>query len=194
MKLFANLKLATQQLSRFEECWAVCGGIAACLYRSTPRYTGDIDFILRDSNDFTALQIAETVTAALGYKPIAGWFTDQSGQLIKNQALVSGREDSAERYIGLDFILPVMPWVIPAIERAQLNKLDYGFAKLPTIVPEDLIVAKLFALQTSPDRKYDLDDIESILAHFKPINFTLIRTQVDQYNLNVPQHIQKLIS
>jgi len=38
---------------------------------------------------------------------------------------VIGREREDSSYVGIDFLLPVLPWISDAIERAQANQLDY---------------------------------------------------------------------
>jgi hypothetical protein len=183
VKLFSHLKSVAKILELHEGYWAVCGGIAACLYRETPRYTGDIDIAICDSPTVAAVSIAEQAVQSIGYKPIAGWVTDQHGRLIEGQALVLGRESGELGYIGIDFLLPKLPWIPDAIKRAQMNKLDFGFSLLPTIVPEDLIIAKLFAIQGSPNRPNDLDDVRSILSNQKGLDMILIAELAQKYNL-----------
>ena len=94
MKLFSNLKRTAQILNRSPGCWAVCGGIAACVYRTTPRFTGDIDIALIDFVGCPAKGIAEDVAREIGYSPIAQWITDNQGEVVKEQALVLGRENN----------------------------------------------------------------------------------------------------
>ena len=80
-----------------------------------------------------------------------------------------------------------------AVKRAQLNKLDYGFAIVASIIPEDLIVAKLFALQGTPNRKFDLDDILSILANLEEINRDLLMQLILEHMLTLPPEVQKAL-
>ena len=58
-------------------------------------------------------------------------------------AIIVGR--AGELDVGVDFILPEMPWFESAITRAQANQLDFGFGEIPCITLEDMIIAKLFA-------------------------------------------------
>jgi len=193
MLLFQNLKLAIELLKPWQGYYAVCGGIAACLYRELSRYTSDIDIAIIDSPKESAREIADFVLQKLGYEPKVGYVTDQHGRLIEKAALIIGRDPNQEKYVGVDILLPVMPWIQEAVQRAQLNKLNYGFAEVATIIPEDLIVAKLYAYQGTPDRKYDLDDILSIYSHTKEINNSLLDELIQKHMLKLPQQLVDLM-
>jgi hypothetical protein len=191
MKIFEKLKLATSILERSGCEWAICGGVAACLYRETPRYTGDIDFCLTDCPARPAIEIAREAAHALGYSPIEGFVTDHHGELVKGPALIVGREDQAGAYLGVDFLLPVLPWILPAVKRAQSNRLDYGFARLPTIVPEDLVVAKIIAFQGSAERLQDLDDIQSIVKQMKMLDIKMIQELCREYDVEISSEVKQ---
>ena len=190
MKLFENLKRIAKILESTSNDWAICGGIAACLYRDKPRFTGDIDIILSDSPETPARKAAEKIVSELGYKPALGFISGTRRKASDGPALVVGRENDAGNYVGIDFLLPVMPWIAASVERAQSNMIDYGFAKLPTITPEDLIIAKLFAIEDSPDRPYDLDDIKSILLQTKELDREYILRKIEEFNLPVPESVK----
>lgn len=190
MKLFSVLKQVVQLLEPHNGSWAICGGVAASVYRDTPRYTGDIDIVLLDRPLLTAQQIAEQIASALGYEPIAGFLTDQKGELIKAQALVVGREQNDTGFLGLDFLLPVLPWVSDAVTRAQSNKFDFGFSLLPTITIEDLCIAKLFAVQGTPDRVIDMDDLIAMTRSAKSFDRAFFENRVTRYGLRVPELIR----
>lgn len=193
MKLLEDLKRARELLSAWPGAWAVCGGVAAAVYRDTPRYTADIDIALIDTSDKTAKAIAAEIAGALGYRPQIGFVTDQHGRLIKEEALVIGREDHASGYVGIDFLLPVLPWIRPAVQRAQANLLDFGFAKLPTVTVEDLFVAKLFALQGTPERHADLDDLTSMARARPAFDEPYFRAQLKAHGLQVPAELERLL-
>ena len=91
MRLFQNLKRTIELLKPWEGYYAVCGGIAACLYRESPRFTGDIDIALINSPDKSAKSIAEYGVKELGYIPKSGFITHQFGGSISKTALVGGR-------------------------------------------------------------------------------------------------------
>jgi hypothetical protein len=193
MKLFHDLRRVTELLLPYRGCWAVCGGVAAAIYRETPRYTADIDIALIDHPDRDAASIAAGVAEVMGYKPKAGFITDQAGKLIPAQALVIARDDGAGGYVGLDFLLPVLPWIASAVRRAQANLLDFGFAELPAITPEDLFVAKLFALQGSPERVTDLDDLISMAKAVSPFDLNYFEKRAAEFQLTVPAPVAKLL-
>lgn len=192
MKLFASLKLVVQILKDCPLDWAICGGIAACLYRETPRFTGDIDIALGPSEKSEPLDVAEKAIRGLGYEPIRGYVRDQNGKLLEGPGLVVGRENKETGYLGVDFLLPRMPWVADAVLRAQDNTLDYGFAALPTLVPEDLIVAKLYALSGNPQRAQDLDDVLSIMKHLPEIDREFVGAQVERLGITLPTDVKIL--
>jgi hypothetical protein len=189
MKILKSLSLVSDLLAASGGEWAICGGIAACIYRDTPRYTGDIDIALSTSVLPSPEDKAREVARELGYDPIAGFLTDQFGSLLPGVSLIVGRESKTSGYVGIDFLLPVLPWVEGAVSRAQTNLLDFGFARLPTIRPEDLIVAKLYAFQGTPARTTDLDDVRSILGHFEPLDKNFISKRLDELTISLPREL-----
>ena len=195
VKLLDNLQRTVQALRSESVLWAICGGIAACLYRETPRYTGDIDIALTcdDPEKHNLIDIACRVAESLNYKPLHAYFKTPSGALSQQVGMIAGREDIQGGFVGIDLLLPILPWIDPAVRRAQGNQLDYGFGLAPTIYPEDLIVAKLFALRDAPERIDDLTDILSILKTFKALDCGLIRSEIQNHHLPVPPPIHSLL-
>jgi hypothetical protein len=193
MPLFQHLRSAIDLLKPWQGYYAICGGIAACLYRETPRFTGDIDIALIDPPQHRARDIAQEILLKLGFDPKLGFVADQHGRLIEEVALVAGREEKPGAYAGIDLIMPVLPWISAAVERAQHNLLNYGFAEVATVIPEDLIIAKLFAYQGTPDRKHDLDDMLSILKFRKDLDLRLITELITLYQLRVPREIAEFL-
>lgn len=189
MKLFQDLKRVISHLEKFPGCWGICGGIAAAIYRDTPRFTGDIDFMISHFGEYSAEEIAHGVIQSMGFKPIAGWVTDEKGKVIESQALVIGRVDNNEKYVGIDFLLPVLPWIQEAVERAQLNLLDYGFARIPTITVEDIFISKLFAYQGTPTRHNDLDDVQSILRTSPDLDRQYLLDRLKKYQIVIPDSV-----
>ena len=194
MKIFDFLKRLVTVLESSKNPWAICGGVAASLYRELPRFTDDIDIAIADLPNMPALNAASEVLTKLGYKPKAGFVTDQFGKLIKGQALLIGRDETPGSFTGVDFLLPIIPWVTQSVARAQHNMLDYGFAKVPTITPEDLIIAKLFAFQGTPERRMDLDDIVSVLEGTKVIDKDYLRKECEAAKLNLPEQVRRFLS
>lgn len=193
MRIFQKLKASIELLKPWEGYYAICGGIAACLYRDIPRYTADIDIAIIDTPTKTARAIAEETVQTLGYVPKLGFVTDRYDKLIAQPALIIGREESDGKYLGIDLLLPVLDWIEDAVKRAQLNKLDYGFAEVASVIPEDLIVAKLFALQVNDNRKYDLDDILSIIRNISNLNQSLLTEMLIKYELKLPLEVESAL-
>lgn len=82
---------------------------------------------------------------------------------------------------------------MPAVELAQRNFLDFGFEKLPTITAESLILAKLTALSTSPERFQDIDDIREIVSSL-PIDYDYVLSQVARQAICVEQDLLRLFN
>ena len=189
MKIFQRLKEVTALLNQSPGQWCLCGGVAASVYRDSPRFTGDIDFALKESSTQPSKEFAERVLKKLGYEPLAGYIADQKGKIITQQALVIGREQGEGTFVGIDFILPVMGWVEGAVSRAQENLFDFGFARLPTITPVDLCIAKLFALQGTETRFQDRDDILSILRTNIAIDRVSLKAEAARLEIKIPDDI-----
>lgn len=91
----------------------------------------------------------------------------------------------------IDILLPELPWVPLAVERAQYNKIDLGFSKVPVITPEDLVVAKCYSLKNEPDRFQDLDDLKEIFLGVSPIDYDYVRSNLARLKLSLPEVIRK---
>ena len=193
MKIFDSLKRVVKELEGESINWAIAGGVAACIYRSEPRYTGDIDIILSEASGCDARTIAQNVLTRLGYKPIVGFITAENSPKIGKPSLIAAREDQQGAFVGIDLILPVLPWIEPAIVRAQLNKIDFGFGRLPTITPEDLIIAKLFAIQDNPSRPYDRDDVLSVCRNTSNLDRGYIASQIELFGIRLATDLQDSI-
>ncbi len=181
----------SRELEAWPGCWAICGGIAASLYRTEPRFTGDVDIALIDQQQASARSIAEGVLQTLGCTPSVGFIPQEDGRLSERPALVIGRNEAEDRYTSIDFLLPFNRWVPSAVSRAQHNLLDYGFATLPTISPEDMLIAKSLAVTNSPDRPYDLDDIKSIVENMESLDIAYLRRQFHELQVQIPQALQE---
>lgn len=93
----------------------------------------------------------------------------------------------------VDVLLPEIPWVKGAVERAQANKLDLGFRHVPVITPEDLIIAKCYALRNSPDRFQDLDDIKELFKDVPDLDVDYLRRKLLEFSLQIPEQLNKFI-
>ncbi len=86
----------------------------------------------------------------------------------------------------IDILLPEIPWVSEAVERAHNNLPDLGFAKVPVITPEDLIIAESYAAQNSPDRFQDLDDLKHLFLRVSDLDTDYIRRKLQLLGLPIP--------
>ncbi len=187
MRIFSELKRLVNHLRPWPDCWALCGGVVASVYRDTPRYTGDIDVAIINHGQTPASTIAESVIRELGLEPNMGFVPDPRGGPDQKNALVCGRGTHDERFIGVDFLLPVFPWVEKGVHRAQANLIDYGFAQVPTLTIEDLMLAKLNALQCIEPRPQDSDDIRSMMRSGLPIDYPYITREARALAITVPE-------
>lgn len=186
------LKLACQEFVRRDIRYCLIGGHAASLYRAKERLTTDVDFAILSDSYNEAKQLAEEVIESLGFKPVLGFIAgDGSRQNIGKVCMVTSTPLPGEFSGLVDILLPNMPWVSQAVQRAQLNKLDFGFAEVPVITPEDLIVAKCFALKNSPDRFQDLDDLKNIFLHDNRLDVIYLREGLLRLALSIPDAVKK---
>ncbi|MBX7138042.1 MAG: nucleotidyl transferase AbiEii/AbiGii toxin family protein [Oligoflexia bacterium] len=186
MKILNSLNRVSDLLARYAGSWGICGGVAACIYRDVPRFTGDIDIALTDHSSASAQEIAKRVLSELGYTHTNGFVTDANGRLFPDKALIIGRENNPSAFLGIDFLLPIIPWVPRAVERAQSNCLDYGIKRLPTITIEDLCLAKLSALIAAPQRGVDREDIIAILRTSPMFDRQYFNSRAQELELIVP--------
>jgi hypothetical protein len=89
----------------------------------------------------------------------------------------------------IDILLPDLPWVSKAVKRAQHNRLDLGFAAVPVITPEDLIIAKCYSLRNSPDRFQDLDDIKEIFINIQDLDRDYLESSLQELDLVIPEQV-----
>ena len=100
-------------------------------------------------------------------------------------------EPAAQELTGLvDILLPEVPWVPEAVERAQSNVLNLGFADVPVITPEDLILAKCLSAANEPDRFQDLDDIKQLFKDVKDLDIDYLRRRLHELSLVIPEPVR----
>ncbi|MCB0358101.1 MAG: nucleotidyl transferase AbiEii/AbiGii toxin family protein [Bdellovibrionales bacterium] len=204
------LRLLAEVVSELERrhagCFAVAGGLAASWYRLQPRLTNDVDIVLDVGGVIASRDAAEALIEHFGYRPAAGWISDPEGRLETVAALVIGSPpDSRLGEAGgavspgattsggatIDFLLPAFPWAAPAVERAQQNRIDFGFGRLPTMTPEDVIVAKTFALAIDRSRFRDLDDLQAIFRAENELDLVYLVEQFERLSLALPEALHE---
>ena len=193
MKLETLFKEAVEQLQK-EGCqFAVCGGIAAIIYRPDIRVTGDIDFLI--SAPQRAVQIATRIIEHFGLTPSPLRLSQLTHAPLMNKktspiAVIVGRSETDKAAPGLDFLMPVWPWSKGALERAQDNVISLGETKAPFLTAEDVIIAKLYSAG-SPRRAKDWDDIQSIFSSERTLDIDYLAKEISNQKIFIPKHLEK---
>lgn len=183
------LQLVVEHLRQLPGCYAVAGGLAASFYRRKPRLTNDVDIAFCTGTVEESKTAAKNMLVQAGLKPAMGWIA--SGEAMPEAiALVIGRLQNDEYESTVDLLLPVFPWVRQAIQRAQHNVIDFGFAGLPTVTPEDLILAKAFALSIEKNRFTDLDDIQALLHTDNRLDAGYLAAEFERLQIPFPQELK----
>jgi hypothetical protein len=186
------LKQAVRAFKGLECKYCLIGGHAASLYRTAERFTKDVDFAVAASDIEKSKKCAVDCIKALRLKPILGFIPPASKEPRRNSVCMVSSDASPNTTKGIiDILLPELPWVTNAVARAQSNMIDLGFAAIPVITPEDLVVAKCYALRNSPDRFQDLDDIKEIFAGVSDFNWEYFKEQLKNLKLSVPEQVRK---
>lgn len=187
--LLELLKDTTEALQREAITFAVCGGLAASFYRERPRLTNDVNLAISGQSIEQLKIAAYSLLEGLKLKASFGWIAGSETTLNSPIDLVIGQL-GAETFDGtVDLLLPILPWIDQAVTRGQMNLIDYGFARLPTVTPEDLILAKAFALTINPDRYTDLDDIQSICRSKTELDLLYLATEFERFKLTLPSSL-----
>ena len=166
--------------------YALAGGLVASIYRKEKRFTEDIDFLLYSDR---CEESSRELLKELGYNVRFVKLHELKKAPMMNKKshpplIAVGR--SNEKGLGVDFILPNMPWFSSALERAQSNLLDFGFKKIPCITVEDVIIAKVFA-----GRSKDEDDISSILENRINLDLEYLISELRRLEIKVSREFIK---
>jgi len=174
--------------------FAVAGGLAISIYRAEKRTTEDVDILLFAEGD--SKQQAQTLIKEYKLQPRVVQQADlEGGPLFARKkrsspaAIIVGRDSQDTQAVGIDFILPTMPWFRDALERAQSNAIDFGFGPVPTMTVEDLILAKCYALAHRPDRFKDLDDLQSVFRSKNSLDLVYLTGQMIKLGLQIPRGV-----
>jgi hypothetical protein len=186
------LKKTVAALSELPCRFCLVGGHAASLYRSQERFTKDVDFALVADAKGKSRAIASQAIEKLGMKPVAGFMVLGDTEKSQRALCMVTSEPPASELTGLvDILLPEVPWVLDAVGRAQDNLIDLGFAKVPVITAEDLILAKSYAVRNSPDRFQDLDDLKQLFTDVRDLDTDYLRRRLVELKLTIPEHIKQ---
>ena len=190
------LRDALPLLDGYGASFAVAGGVAASIYRDTPRLTKDIDLALDLGQQEATRKAAVSIVEGLGLRAAAVRRIELAGAPSMNKrrspiAIVVGRKPGERLGLGMDILLPSMPWVRQAVRRGQDNCLDYGFADIPTICPEDVIIAKAAALLDKPGRYSDMDDINAIFQSDCDLDIVYLVESFENLRLALPVTLER---
>lgn len=192
------LKILKQAVKVFEELrckYCLVGGHAASLYRSQARLTRDVDFAIMATPPSASRKLAEQVIVSMGLEPIPGFIPHGSKEKNRKTVCMVMSTPAKHETKGLiDILLPELPWLAQAVERAQYNRIDLGFAAVPVITPEDLILAKCYAVNNSPDRFQDLDDLKEIFENVSDLDIDYLDQNLTALTLSIPEPVRKFAS
>ena len=186
------LKKAVKAFGKINCRYCLVGGHAASLYRSQERFTKDVDFALAGSSAKESLECAEQCIKLIGLSPVVGFIPPTGAEGPRNSiCMVTSQPGRGEIKGMIDILLPELPWVTAAVDRAQHNLIDLGFAHVPVITPEDLVIAKCYALRNAPDRFQDLDDIKEIFTQVQDLDWNYVREGLHSLSLKIPTPLKK---
>lgn len=190
-------KKIVEVLERKKVRYALAGGLIASVYRREERLTKDLDFLIfaepgtqQKAADIIRsfdLEVHLIRKAELEGGPL---FAVKRGR--SEPWILAGRGDKDVSKIGLDFILPAMPWFQSALKRAEQNKIDFGFGKVPSLTVEDVILSKFFSLKNDASRFNDLDDLKSIFLACHPLDLGYLAGEMQKLALSVPPPIGEM--
>lgn len=186
--LEATLKEVVETLRKSDCRFAVAGGVVANIYRKDIRTTLDVDFLFYTEKDVdkSAEDVLKTLGLAVGMvKEHQLNRTPAMNKKSQPNLIAIGRRTEAKNELGVDLLLPSFPWFKSALDRAEKNILDYGFAKVPSVTVEDMILIKL-----SAGRSKDLDDLESIFSAEHKLDLDYIESEMKRLKLKVPKSIK----
>ncbi len=189
------LKEAYHRLSERHVSYALAGGLLASYYRAEIRTTLDVDIALALS-DGEGIEVASAILRDLGIEPKSvtlGGLRGAPGVVAKKTpiAIIGGRTSEEGLPYGLDFLLPTLPWVESAVQRARNNFIDFGFGKIPALTVEDVLVSKLYSYLNRSDRYKDLDDIQSIIAKGHEFDWEYMAASLKKHGLFFPERFEK---
>lgn len=178
-----------------EKCqYCLVGGHAASLYRSQERLTSDVDFAILAEPVSGSRKLAERVIKQIGLKPMVGFIPHGPQEKPRKSVCLISTSPKTNQTKGIiDILLPELPWVRKAVERAQFNKIALGFASVPVITAEDLVVAKCYAFSNSPERFQDLDDLKEIFLNIKDLDYDYVRSELAHLDLVIPAPVKKFV-
>lgn len=191
------LREAHKHLDQAGISYALAGGLLASYYRAEIRTTLDVDIAIALSGK-AGSELASTILKDIGLSPkrlTLGALGGAPSFLSRKTpvAIVGGRTEEGVAQYGLDFLLPALPWVEKAVERAKVHFIDFGFAKVPALTVEDVIISKLYSFRMRGDRYKDLDDIQSIFKKGHKLDWAYIGSALKEHGIFFPDRFEELL-
>lgn len=174
--------------------YALAGGLICSVYRHEKRLTQDIDFAIELQEFPTAHKLLSIMGLSSGEVRLAqlrGGPLHEIKQKSTPICLYVGRCPQKKHSYGVDLLLNVFQWSNDAISRAQQNKINFGFALVPALTVEDVILSKLDALRDNQSRFKDLDDLQSIFRAKHDLDLTYLCKAMQTYQLPLPKALHK---
>ena len=191
MNLQVFFKKVRAELQKRNISYAMAGGFVASVHRKEPRATEDLDFFIlaKTYEDGVATELIDF----FGLKTHIVRKADLEGGpvfAIKNKNtpinMVVGRSHEKP---DLDLILSNIKWSEGIMERAQANKVDFGFGPTPCLTVEDILIAKFYSFANNKTRFKDLDDIQSIFQADNDLDNDYILGRLHELNLWIPKEV-----
>lgn len=183
-------------LEREQLKYALAGGLVASLYRQQPRATADIDLVVFTDVEARAAHLLVSIgleTVSLRQAHLEGGPMFAIKRKSTPVFMICGRGGNKKDVVGVDLILSNVPWAHSALDRAQVNRVNFGFGGIPCLTCEDLILSKLYSVSNQSSRFMDLDDLRSILENADlaaKMEWSYVRDQVETLGLSIPEALR----
>lgn len=186
------LRKVVRELESNGILYCLIGGHAASLYRRHERTTKDVDIAILGADRKNEKELAIELIRSIGLEPLLG-FIPRRGDTESTLSFITSHPEQGQEHGPLDILFSTLPWVPEAVERAQHNKIDVMFATLPVITPEDLILAKCFALHDNSDRFQDLDDLKELFQNDLDLDLEYLILKFEELKIPIPQLVRKFV-
>ena len=185
-------RFVVQRLSSENIQHAVCGGVAANLYRDELRLTADLDFLVDTKNvdlDYFVQIIKDAELTPYNLRHADLKKSPMMGEKSTPIFIIAGKDPKDKLNCGVDFLTLNNVWAESALARAQHQIVEFGQIKAPVITIEDLFIAKLFAILDS-NRMEDLDDLEKLISAHRSLDLNYLSTQLTKHKLILPRDLE----
>jgi len=185
------LQKATKALQDRGIPFAVGGILVASVYRKEKRAMNNLALLVnaapKDISFLTDIfpgELSETLLPDSAV--IHGVKAVRSLATVKNVLVIN--VDSKVN-LGLEIVFSTFPWFKEAFERAQYNRIDFGFGSIPSLTVEDVIIAKLYSSTVAEDRYLDRDDVQNILQAKHELDLAYLTKQINKFSLEFPKSL-----